>query len=138
MIFETFILVLVAVLWGCTNPFIKSGTVGIEKIKGKTKFSQILLELKFLFTNWKYIIPFLINQSGSLAYIFALQIAPMSLVVPVTNSLTFVFTDLTGKLLGEKSPPLRTYIGMLFILCGTTLCVLDKVYPIDVSSILMF
>lgn len=46
-------LVAVAVLWGATNPFIRRGSQGVEKIKANGKIIQILLELKFLITTWQ-------------------------------------------------------------------------------------
>lgn len=50
-----------------------------------------------------------LNQSGSVLYFFTLQNVDLSLAVPVTNSLTFVFTALVGWILGEKLPSKRTY-----------------------------
>ena len=46
-------LVVVAGLWGATNPFIKRGSRGIEKLKSPTALGQFLAELWFLATNWK-------------------------------------------------------------------------------------
>ena len=43
----------VALLWGFTNPFIKQGGAGIERISTGNRVTQFLAELKFLFTNWK-------------------------------------------------------------------------------------
>ncbi|KPP57823.1 hypothetical protein Z043_124413, partial [Scleropages formosus] len=48
-----------------------------------------------------YLVPFLLNQSGSLIYYLTLASADLSLAVPLTNSLTFLFTLLGGALLGE-------------------------------------
>ncbi|KAK3710164.1 hypothetical protein QZH41_010554, partial [Actinostola sp. cb2023] len=50
-----------------------------------------------------YMIPFLLNQSGSVLFYLTLASADLSLAVPITNSLTFLFTILTGKLLGEEN-----------------------------------
>ena len=46
-------LVIVACLWGGTNPFIKWGSRGIEKVKSPTAVGQFFAELWFLTTNWK-------------------------------------------------------------------------------------
>lgn len=49
-------LLLVSVLWGCTNPLLKRGTEGIENIQhnnNNNRVSQILAEVKFLFLNLK-------------------------------------------------------------------------------------
>ena len=46
-------LTLVALLWGSTNPLMKKGGQGIERIERDTKITQFLAELKFLVLNWK-------------------------------------------------------------------------------------
>lgn len=46
--------------------------------------------------------PFLLNQCGSVLYFLTLQSTDLSLAVPVSNSLTFVFTAITGWFLGEE------------------------------------
>lgn len=118
--------VVVAALWGATNPFIKQGSKGIEKIKTESKFLQFIAELNFLFLNWKYLVPFLLNQTGSVVYYITLGSTDISLAVPITNSLTFVFTILSGRLLGEKIKYWETYIGMVLVLAGVALCVTEK------------
>ncbi|CAD1473483.1 unnamed protein product, partial [Heterotrigona itama] len=92
-------LTVVAFLWGVTNPFIKKGAKGLENVKSSSNFGQFFKELAFLVTNLKYIIPFIINQSGSVLYFLTLSKADISLAVPVTNSLTFVITAMTGWIL---------------------------------------
>lgn len=47
-------------------------------------------------------LPFLVNQTGSLLYVLLLQQTDLSLTVVVVNSLTFVITALTGSFLGEE------------------------------------
>ncbi|XP_016388747.1 transmembrane protein 234 isoform X3 [Sinocyclocheilus rhinocerous] len=69
---EVFCLLLVAMLWGGTNPFLKKGTEGIEGVQKDNKLLQFLAEIKFLFLNMKYLVPFLLNQSGSLVFYFTL------------------------------------------------------------------
>lgn len=46
-------LITVAILWGATNPFIRKGSVGIEKIKCDSKVQQTLKEFIFLLTRWQ-------------------------------------------------------------------------------------
>lgn len=123
---NAFWLVLVAFLWGSTNPLIKKGSAGIENIKRSNAVWQFLAELKFLVLNWKYIIPFLINQSGSLVYYLTLASADLSLAVPITNSLTFLFTTMVGQILGEKVASKETCLGMVLVMLGVGLCVYDK------------
>lgn len=49
-------------------------------------------------------VPWLINQSGSLVYLMAVQQVPLSLAVPAANSLAFAFTALTGAAIGTEEP----------------------------------
>ncbi|XP_059622591.1 transmembrane protein 234 homolog [Phlebotomus argentipes] len=120
-------LILVGLLWGATNPFIKKGSQGIQKVEANSRIKKLLLEIKFIVCRWQYWIPFLLNQSGSLVYFFTLQNTELSLAVPVANSLTFVFTAITAKLLGEEKLPPKALCGILLILVGTTICMIDRI-----------
>lgn len=107
VIVELLSLLLVSVLWGCTNPLLKRGAEGIENVTKTNRVSQLLAEVKFLFLNLKvnlkikfasvyfvqtftfhdkwfwlhllpyvaaqYLVPFLLNQSGSLVYYYTLS-----------------------------------------------------------------
>ncbi|XP_064158692.1 transmembrane protein 234 [Anguilla rostrata] len=128
---EVLCLVLVALLWGGTNPFLKRGTEGIEEVKKGNAVLQFLGELKFLFLNIKCLVPFVLNQSGSLVYYLTLATTDLSLAVPVANSLTFLFTLLTGKLLGEDIGGKRAVAGMCLTMLGVTLCVASSVAEDD-------
>ncbi|KAG7204562.1 hypothetical protein KM043_004985 [Ampulex compressa] len=119
-------LIVVAVLWGATNPFLKKGAKGLENVKATTAYGQFFKETAFLVTNLKYIVPFLVNQAGSVLYFLTLPNADISLAIPVTNSLTFMVTAMIGWILGEEKTHKNTYIGMLFVLSGISLCCWDK------------
>ncbi|XP_060069924.1 transmembrane protein 234-like [Ylistrum balloti] len=124
---SAFWFVVVATMWGGTNPLLKRGSKGVERIREHNRIQQFLSELKFLFFNWKYLVPFCINQGGSVIYYLTLATADLSLAVPITNSLTFIFTSISGTLMGEKPPSRDTCFGMMLVVCGVALCVLDKV-----------
>lgn len=119
-------LVVVGLLWGATNPFIRRGTVGVDKITADSSIMKTLLEWKFLITRWQYIVPFLLNQSGGILYFYALQNADLSLAVPVANSCTFLFTALTAMLLGEQKQSPKTYAGIGLITTGISICMYEK------------
>lgn len=97
-------LICVGLLWGCTNPFIRLGSEGIENINSGSSSKNLWLELKMIGMRLKYWIPFLLNQMGSVVYVWTLQTSNIIVAVPVANSLTFAFTALTGYCLGEKIP----------------------------------
>lgn len=120
-------LVAVAFLWGATNPFIRRGSVGVEDIKATSSINQFIAEIVFLITRWQYLIPFLLNQFGSVLYVLTLQDTELSVAVPVANSLSFVFTAISALLLGEQRASLKNYIGMTSVMVGTTICMFAKI-----------
>ncbi|XP_028293509.1 transmembrane protein 234 [Gouania willdenowi] len=130
---ELLSLLLVSMLWGCTNPFLKKGTEGIENVSQTNKILQLLAEVQFLFLNLKYLVPFLLNQSGSLVYYYTLSTTDLTLAVPVANSLTFLCTVLTGKLLGEDIGGKQALLGMILTMSGITLCVVSSFHDKDPS-----
>ncbi|CAJ0766433.1 553_t:CDS:2, partial [Entrophospora sp. SA101] len=118
---------LVAICWGFTNPFIKKGSKGIENIKHDNWLKQTVFEIIFLFTRWQYILPLLLNLSGSIVYYYTLGQSDLSLAIPITNSLTFIFTTLAASLIGEEIGSKETWIGMGLVVIGVGLCVDSKV-----------
>ncbi|XP_059208601.1 transmembrane protein 234 [Centropristis striata] len=131
---ELLSLLLVSVLWGCTNPFLKRGTEGIETVQHRNRVLQLLAEIRFLVLNLKYLVPFLLNQSGSLVYYYTLSTTEMSLAVPVANSLSFLCTLVTGKLLGEKIGGKRAVLGMFLTMSGITLCVISSINDTETKN----
>lgn len=118
--------VIVGFLWGATNPLIKRGSTGIQNIQTDSKLKNFYFELKFLVTRWQYILPFLLNQFGSLLYVYLLQNSELSLAVPIANSCTFIFTALMAMCLNEQMPNKLSFIGMLLIAIGIIICVYSK------------
>jgi len=97
----------------------------------------------------QFVLPFLVNQCGSVLFYFTLSstgtlssfslkiilshshlyldnYAELSVAVPLTNGLTFLFTSLAGQLLGEHPSSSRTYAGMLCVVLGVALCLVDR------------
>ena len=120
------LLVVVALLWGITNPLMKKGGRGIEQTRAGNRLTQLIAELKFLAFRWSYTLPFLVNQSGSVLYHYVLSSTELSVAVPVANWLTLLVTIITGHLLGERIKDSRTYIGIILVVCGICMCVWDK------------
>ncbi|KAF9313699.1 hypothetical protein BG003_004914 [Podila horticola] len=119
--------ILVALCWGFTNPFIKNGSKGLENIKRSSWLSQAAAEYWYLFTRWQYVLPLVLNLCGSVVYYYTLGKADLSLAVPITNSLTFIFTTLAGILLGESIGSPRSWLGMTMVVLGVGLCVQSKI-----------
>ncbi|XP_063542623.1 transmembrane protein 234 homolog [Cydia strobilella] len=121
------LLVLTGLLWGCTNPFIKRGTKGLRDVRESTWPAQAWAEVCFLLGNWRYVLPWLVNQLGSLAYLFAVRRAPLSLAVPAANGLAFAATAATGAAAGDRPLDRSTILGIALIVAGTALCCWDQV-----------
>ncbi|XP_073970522.1 transmembrane protein 234 homolog isoform X2 [Rhodnius prolixus] len=64
---------LVGAFWGITNPFLKRSLKGMDEVKKNSHINQLFADLYFLIFNWKYLIPFLIANCGSVIYYFTLQ-----------------------------------------------------------------
>ncbi|XP_044142448.1 transmembrane protein 234 isoform X2 [Bufo gargarizans] len=120
---HVFSLLFVSVLWGVTNPFLRRGAEGVERVKVEGRVRRLLYEAKFLISNYRYVVPFLLNQGGSVVFYLTLASADLSLVVPVCNSLALVFTVVTGKLLGEDIGGKGAVLGLLLTTLGISICV---------------
>lgn len=123
----------------------KKGAQGLEDIKARSFYEKFIKEIVFLVTNLKvrrisiinftklivyyksnvcnsfyfftqYIVPFLFNQCGSVLYFLTLHSIDLSLAVPVSNSLTFVFTAITGWFLGEEKVHRSEYHRIIFVM----------------------
>ncbi|XP_069827449.1 transmembrane protein 234 [Dendropsophus ebraccatus] len=116
-------LLLVAILWGVTNPFLRRGAEGVERVRVEGRVRRLLCEAKFLISNYRYVVPFLLNQSGSVVFYLTLASTDLSLAVPVCNSLALVFTMGTGKMLGEDIGGKGAVAGLLLTILGISICV---------------
>ncbi|KNC21682.1 hypothetical protein FF38_09797 [Lucilia cuprina] len=83
--------------------------------------------MKTIIWRLKYWIPFLLNQSGSVLYVWTLQTCNITVAVPVANSLTFAFTAITGYMLGEKIPGKNIIVGTLLVCIGSSFMLYDQV-----------
>ncbi|KND03917.1 uncharacterized protein SPPG_01368 [Spizellomyces punctatus DAOM BR117] len=119
-------LIAVALCWGFTNPFIKRGSKGLEDVTRQYKQSpwwkRQTAELYYLLTRWQYIIPLVINLSGSAVYYKTLGESDLSIAVPIANSLTLALTILAGVFLGEELGSKATMMGIALVFLGVMLC----------------
>lgn len=113
--------VIVGILWGCTNPFIK-----YAQAKHNDKRSNSILNiLKRFFTDPLLFLPFLLNQSGSFFFYYIISTQPISIASPICNALSFIFTAITGYwFFKEELQSLSTLvIGIFLILLGSYICI---------------
>lgn len=86
-------LLLVAVLWGCTNPFIERAVHVQEQEFQPYDFS--IKSLLRIMTRIRFLLPFGINQLGSVVYMYVLGKVPAQYCSVLTNSLTSLITLVT-------------------------------------------
>lgn len=139
---------IVGICWGCTNPFIKKGTMkkanentlnnnsihtkGDEneddkEIK-KSSMKKHISTLKNFCMEPRIFLPFLINQSGSLVYYLLLSKEPVSKASPICNALTFILTAITGYVFcnEEIRSPFLLITGCFLVLLGIYFCCIDS------------
>lgn len=75
----------------------------------------------------QFLLPFGLNQLGSVLYLDCLSHLSVSFAVPTVNALTMVCTAVTGSAMGERQRwNKRTIGGMVLLLAGVTLCILAQ------------
>mmetsp|Transcript_8536 Transcript_8536/g.13308 ORF Transcript_8536/g.13308 Transcript_8536/m.13308 type:complete len:148 (+) Transcript_8536:284-727(+) len=128
---EAMSLLLVGALWGCTNPFMRQGsiesknnsTINISQSQDTDKETKSLLKSLFRLAKIKIWLPYLINQLGSLLYYKQLASSNLTLSVPVCNATAMVFSCITSFFLGERvNQPGRAALGVILVLSGVQIC----------------
>ena len=119
----------VALVWGVTNPLMKRGaalTLQKKESYPGNCMLRILLEVLQLFCGASYLMPFAVNQCGSLLFYYWL-IAPseeskLSVVIPTVNALTFVFTAIFAYFFNSENLfNVRKILGLAMIVTGVYL-----------------
>ncbi|XP_065669473.1 CDK5 and ABL1 enzyme substrate 1 isoform X5 [Hydra vulgaris] len=96
-------MVTVAFLWGVTNPFLRKGSLQTNNSE-LTCFPCSYLKRLVLFLNWRCLLPFALNQCGSIIYMITLGSLHLSITVPVVNGLTLLITVWTAEVCSSKAP----------------------------------
>ncbi|KAJ9221756.1 hypothetical protein DTO027B5_7085 [Paecilomyces variotii] len=73
-----------------------------------------------------YAIPLIVNLTGSIWFFLLVGKHELSLTVPITNSMAFLFTVLGEWYVERKVIERETWIGMFLVLGGIALCVHSK------------
>ncbi|OAP65634.1 hypothetical protein AYL99_01606 [Fonsecaea erecta] len=128
---------LVGICWGFTTPFIRKAAVNYTAPShpsitdsSRSWISRQVAKAFFtvvgLLKTPTYAVPLLLNLTGSIWFFLLVGQAELSLTVPITNSLAFLFTVLgewyaEGKLISRD-----TWLGMILVCGGIGLCVWSK------------
>lgn len=115
----------VGVVWGCTNSFIKRGSVAActKSTSAVRSTDWPLVDLWYnLVTTWRYLLPQALNLVGSVGFALLLGKAPLSFVVPVTNAVSLLSNAVTDWALGEQIDLAYAAPGVLLLALGVGLC----------------
>ncbi|KAF1818710.1 uncharacterized protein K489DRAFT_88942 [Dissoconium aciculare CBS 342.82] len=130
----------VGICWGFTTPFMRRAAVKRDQRpksdRPETSDSNTNWLTRHLWTigyaifdllsNPGYAIPFLLNVTGSIWFFLLIGQAELSLTVPITNSLAFLFVVLGDWWAESKTISLDTWFGIALVLGGITLCIHAK------------
>eukprot|EP00474_Spongospora_subterranea_P010011 CRZ10469.1 hypothetical protein [Spongospora subterranea] len=117
-------MIMTGILWGCTNPFLNQK--GTSPAKTQTGVNNRLWDLFGIFLNWKFILPYGINQLGSVLYVYTLKNSDISMALPVCNALALSFTALTGRIIGERPLSPEGILGVITTMIGVSICFYSK------------
>ncbi|KAK5722166.1 hypothetical protein LTR17_014358 [Elasticomyces elasticus] len=131
---------IVGACWGLTTPFMRRAAIARDRAPQtvrpvttdpnvpwlKRKALGIIYAVIDLLKNPAYAIPLLLNITGSIWFFLLIGQAELSLTVPITNSLAFLFTVLGEWYADSKVITRDTWIGMALVLGGIALCVQSK------------
>ncbi|EXJ88775.1 hypothetical protein A1O3_01839 [Capronia epimyces CBS 606.96] len=128
---------LVGICWGFTTPFLRKAAVNYTAPSHPSitdphrswlsrQIAKAFYTVIGLLKSPAYAIPLVMNLTGSIWFFLLVGQAELSLTVPITNSLAFLFTVLgewyaEGKLISRD-----TWVGMILVCVGIGLCVWSK------------
>merc|ERR1712130_538117 len=124
--FRMFLMLIASLFWGVTNPFLKNGAAGLENVTHPKLIMHMALKIKWLFSNLHFLVPFCVNQLGSVVFYYVLTQHPISLAVPVVNASTLLITVVTGHILCGERLSLRQGMGLVLVAVGVILCTLSN------------
>ncbi|KAH8820958.1 hypothetical protein F5884DRAFT_658168, partial [Xylogone sp. PMI_703] len=130
---------IIGLAWGFTTPFIRAAarthtppehpilsSPAVKNSWWKSRLYGPFFGVIDLLRNPRYAIPLVINLTGSIWFFLLIGQAELSLTVPITNSLAFLFTVLGDWWVERKVISRDTWIGMVLSLSGIALCVQSK------------
>ncbi|KAF1989810.1 integral membrane protein [Aulographum hederae CBS 113979] len=124
---------IVGMAWGLTTPFMRKAAISYSpperNITGswvKMKIVGVCWAVVDLLRRPAYAVPLVLNLTGSVWFFLLVGKAELSLTVPITNSLAFLFTVLGEWYVDRKAISRDTWIGMILVLTGIALCVQSK------------
>ncbi|KAI0998545.1 hypothetical protein K3495_g9652 [Podosphaera aphanis] len=131
--------ILIGLAWGFTTPFIRRAastfrpashpildTPAVKNSMFRRRPYEAYFGVVDLLKSPQYTLPLLINLTGSIWFFLLIGEAELSLTVPITNTLAFLFTVLGDWYVDRRVISRDTWVGMAFSIAGIALCVESK------------
>ena len=122
-------MIFVGIFWGCTNPLLRhealqSNSSAEQFGTGSQQEGSRLLPSLKKFSHVGVLLPYILNQAGSLLFYLTLGNSDISASVPICNGLALFFSVLTSFVIGEKvDSPVKTIVASSLIVFGVAMCV---------------
>ncbi|KAI2806291.1 hypothetical protein BLOT_005304 [Blomia tropicalis] len=84
------------ILWGLSTPLMKANSYQLVNGTKSNFIANVLFVLKSLLLNWKFLASFGLNQLGSVLYTASLSYNPMTISVPISNSVNLAIIVMIG------------------------------------------
>ena len=125
---------LIGISWGLTTPFLRRAALSFTPRTADPTIPRLqywVTKIRYtvvdLLRRPDYAVPLLLNMSGSIWFFLVVGSNELSLTVPITNSLAFLFTVLGEWWVEGKAIGRETGVGMALVIGGIALCVRSKV-----------
>ncbi|KAH9399541.1 hypothetical protein TYRP_017954 [Tyrophagus putrescentiae] len=118
------------ILWGISTPLMKGQSSHLVSWQRKSEEQQksFLLHalgvLTSLACSWKFLACFGLNQLGSVLYTASLSYNPITISVPISNSVNLAIIVLVGCYKEKITLNWRSTAGVLLVMMGVILCLL--------------
>lgn len=123
MLYGAITCVLVGLVWGVTNPFVKRGSVVVAQKKAESRYlTSLSSEWTALLTTPQFLIPQLLNQTASVLFVVLLGGAYITVAVPIVNATCLAANAVVDVLMGEKYQLQYLAPGVALVLTGICLC----------------
>lgn len=119
--------VAVGAVWGATNPFIRRGSLAVAAKRSRSRPAASWLAgwagaALTCLTTPSFLVPQLLNQAGSIAFVALLAGADLSLAVPLVNASSLAANALADLALGERYRCALLAPGLALVALGLALC----------------
>jgi len=114
--------VLVGIVWGATNPFIKSGSAKLSEKQAADMKQSSIERAKLLLQTPSFWVPQLLNIGGAIGFAWLLSVGEISVVGPIANATSLAVNTVVDLVVGERFDYRLLFLGLCLVAIGIVLC----------------